>query len=691
MATDPICGMYVNETSTSLIRKNHGRKYYFCSTNCLIQFERPEKELSDLKIELAISWPLTVIVLILTYLIRFSVSNYVMLVLAAVVQFYTGARFYKGTLDALKNRSANMDTLIAMGTSTAFLYSAVVVLFPNILPSNSLYFDTSTLIISLILTGTFMQHFTEKRASDAIEKLVSLQPGIAHLVKGNKIIDIPIEKVKVGDIILVKPGETVPTDSIVIEGHSSINESMITGESMPISKHVKDNLIGGTINLSGALRVKVEKIGSDTTLAKIIDAVEGAASSKVPIQKLADKISSYFVPAVIMIAIISSLLWYYLGNVGLQASVLIFVSVLIIACPCALGIATPAALLVSTGKAAKQGILVKSGENIQMASKIDTIAFDKTGTITKGKPEVTDIVSVGEYSKNKLLLYASQAEINSEHVLGKAIIEKARNIGISIKFPKKFKYIQGKGISSVSSDGKKLLIGNRDLFASYKISDKTSSRIEGLESKGKTVLILGIGENIEGLIALADVVREDSKDAITVLRNMNIDTWLISGDSERVAKAIGKEVGITNIMANVKPGEKLNKISEIQKQGRKIAMVGDGINDAPALEKADLGIAIGSGTDIAIEVGGIILIRNRLTDVVTVIDLGKKTMKKIKENLFWAFAYNIILIPVAAGALIPFFGIGIYDVLPILAAVAMSISSITVVSNSLLLNLYGSN
>ncbi len=684
MATDPVCGMYVNEADSKLTAERNDRKYYFCSENCKLQFEKPEKEMQTLKTALLVSWPLTVVVAILTYALHLSYGNYIMLLFASIVQFYAGQRFYAGTLDAIKNKSANMDTLIAIGTSAAWAYSTIVTFMPNTFPTGGVYFDTSTIIISLILTGTYMQRLAESRASNAVSALVALQPKIVHVINGNKIVDRPIEEIKIGDLLLVKPGEKIPTDSIVMDGTSSVDESVITGESMPVTKRTRDKVIGGTMNATSSLRIKAAKIGEDTALSQIIKIVQDAASSKVPIQKLADKISSYFVPIVVLVGILSALGWFLIGGTGLNTSILIFVSVLIIACPCALGIATPAALLVSSGMAAKSGILVKSGESLQIASRVDAIVLDKTGTLTKGKPEVTDIITVSDYSDREILKYAAVAEMNSEHVLGKAIIDKARRSKIKIEFPKKFNYKQGSGIIAIDKTGRRIAVGNRELFGKEQLS-KLEKQIEKLELQGKTTLIIGMDKQVVGIIALADVLKEDSAKAINAFKDSDKEVWLITGDNERVANAVAKQLGIENVIAQAKPKDKMEKIEELQREGKVVAMIGDGVNDAPALTKADLGIAIGAGTDVAIQAGGIILIRNNIYDAYVALELGKRTMSKIKQNLFWAFGYNIVLIPIAAGALIPVFTISIYEFLPMLAALAMAFSSVTVVSNSLLL------
>ena len=684
MATDPVCGMHVEEQNTSIVVEREGKKYYFCSANCKLQFEKPEKELRNLRIALVVSWPLTIVVAVLTYVLHLGFGNYIMLVLASIVQFYAGQRFYAGILDAIKNKSANMDTLIAIGTSAAWAYSTVVILFPSIFPTGGIYFDTSTIIISLILTGTYMQRLAESRASTAVSALIALQPKIVHRIEGDKVADTAIEQVKEGDILLVKPGEKIPTDSIVLEGESSVDESMITGESMPLTKRVGDKVVGGTVNSTSSLKVKATKVGEDTALAQIIKIVKDAATSKVPIQKLADKVSSYFVPVVVLVGILSSLSWYFLGGVGINTAILIFVSVLIIACPCALGIATPAALLVSSGRAAKAGILIKSGENLQKASKVTTLVLDKTGTLTKGKPEVTDIYAAAGYDEMEVLRLAAVAEINSEHVIGKAIVSKAQSMKIKSEFPKRFTYAQGSGVTALTKSGKKITVGNRDLFDEVQLSD-LEAKLQELESEGKTTLIIGEGGKAIGLIAIADAIKEDSRKAIDSFKNAGYTVWLATGDNQKAANAVAKSLGIEYVISGVKPKDKLDKISDLQKEGDVVAMVGDGVNDAPALTKADVGIAIGAGTEIAIQAGGIILINNSIYDAFVALQLGKKTMSKIRQNLFWAFGYNIILIPIAAGALIPVFTISVYNLLPMLAALAMAFSSVTVVSNSLLL------
>jgi Cu+-exporting ATPase len=683
MPNDPICGMYVDE-HTNLVSYKDGKKYYFCSKACKVQFEKPERELGLLKISIAISWPISILILLMEYVIAIPYSLYIMLALATLVQFYSGWRFYAGTADAIKNRSANMDTLIAIGTSTAYGYSAVVVFFPHIFQVSEVYFDTSTLIIALVLTGTYIQRLMEVKASSAIDKLLELQPKNAHLVMGNRIVDVAVEKVKPGDILLVKPGERIPTDSIVVHGSSSVNESMVTGESIPVQKNIGDAVIGGTINVTGALRVKAQKVGEDTTLHQIMDIVRNAAYTRVPIQRLVDKVSSYFVPSVMGIAVLSALLWLLVGKVAATYAILVFVSVLIIACPCALGIATPAALLVSSGILAKNGILIRKGEALELANKINVIVIDKTGTLTSGMPEVTDILPLGRYTTNSILEYAAVAELNSEHPLAKAIVKKAREKGMIPKFPESFEYLQGSGVVA-HMNGVEIRVGNPEMQAASKGILEKARR---LEAEGKTALVISLGKRTIGIVALADTIRPESKRAIEDLKRLGIDVWMATGDNERVAYAVASALGIRHVVANANPLAKLELVKKLKKEGKTVAAVGDGVNDAPALAAADIGIAIGAGTDVAISAGSIVLLKSDVLDIIRAISISKITMKKIEQNLAWAFGYNSILIPVAAGILVPFFGIGIYNILPVLAALAMAMSSITVISNSLLLNKY---
>jgi P-type Cu+ transporter len=677
MVKDPVCGMHVNEKTAVYKAKRSGTTYYFCSKKCFDIFEKPDVELKKLKKITLFSIVAAALVLVFTFFPFTEQNNILLFILATPIQFYAGWSFYVGTWDGIRARSANMDTLIAVGTSAAWLYSTAVTFLPSVFPGGEVFFDTAAIIIALILLGKFLEERAKGKASESIRRLMDLQAKTSIIIENGKQKEIPVEELKVGHIVLVKPGSKIPTDGIVIEGSSAVDESMITGESIPVTKRKGDTVIGSTINAEGSLKIKVEKVGADTTLSQIIKLVEEAQTGKAPIQRLADKVSAYFTPAVFIIALFSSLLWAYLGA-SFLFSMIIFVSVLIIACPCALGLATPTAILVGTSKGAENGILIKGGEALEIAHKIDTVVFDKTGTLTKGKPEVTSIIPYGLTTKQVLTL-AAAVEKNSEHPLAEAILKKAKNApNVS-----SFKSITGKGVTAMYRK-KQIFLGNRALMKQYKIKFDESG-IKELEEQGNTVMLLAYGKKLVGIVAVADTLKEYSKEAVSELKKMGKNVVMMTGDNQRTADAIAKRLDIEEVLAEVLPGDKADKIKSLQKQGRSVAMVGDGINDAPALAQADLGIAIGSGTDVALETGQIVLIKNDIRDVVTAIDLSAYTMKKIKQNLFWAFFYNTAGIPVAAGILYPFFGILLT---PIFAGAAMAFSSFFVVSNSVLMKRY---
>ena len=624
---------------------------------------------------------------------------YLLWALATPVQFWAGWRFYRGAWGALKHKTADMNTLIAVGTSAAYFYSVVAVLFPSFFATTgvelSLYFDTSAMIIALILLGRFLETRARGQTSEAIKKLIGLNPKTALVIHEGEEREIPVDDVQVGDLIIVHPGERVPVDGIIREGYSSVDESMITGESIPVEKKVGDEVIGASINKTGSFNFEATRVGKDTTLARIVRLVEEAQGSKAPIQRLADIIASYFVPTVISIATVTFIIWYFVGpDPALTFAILNFVAVLIIACPCALGLATPTAIMVGTGKGAEHGILIRNGESLERSHQINSVLLDKTGTLTRGEPAVTDIVAVSSSSQEEILQLAASAERVSEHPLAEAIVKAASEKKLEIPPASNFKAIPGHGVEALVT-GRKLLLGNLSLIK------ENGFPLNGLEKKanelfeeGKTVMFLSLDSKVVGIIALADTIKPNAREAVQALHEMGIETVMITGDNQHTAEAIARQAGINSVLAEVLPEHKAQEVKKLQ-QNKVVAMVGDGINDAPALAQADVGIAIGTGTDVAMETGDITLIRGDLMGIATAISLSKRTMRTIKQNLFWAFAYNTALIPVAAGVLYLAFGntgvpsglnfiLGNYGFLnPILAAAAMAASSVTVVSNSL--------
>ena len=712
MAKDPVCGMFVQEKPDSIRHTMNGKKYFFCSSQCLNEFREPEKELKKLNIQVVSSVALTIPIILLSLphmlpaqfghflpidLMR--ISSYIMLVFATPLQFWIGWRFYKGFWDGIKAKASNMDTLIAIGTSAAYLYSATVTIAPEFFPFSSVYFETAAVIITLILIGRLLETRTKEKASNAVRRLLDLQPHTANVLRVIKSptgqvleeeVKIPIEEIKENDMLIVRPGESIPTDGIIIEGASTLDESTVTGESIPVDKAKDDEVIGATINKTGLLKIRAAKVGQDTVLSQIINLVEEARTGKAQVQRMVDQVAKYFVPAIVLTAIGVGLGWYFLGGIGFDYSLLAFVSVIIIACPCALGIATPAALMMGSGKAAEHGILFKGGEYLEIASKIQTIVFDKTGTLTEGKPSVTDIHIIPEsgFSEKEILRLAAIAEAGSEHPLGQAIVRKGRQDN-AIPIPEISQAISGQGLKAVYQ-GLVILVGTRKLMIEngIPIGESVESKLTELENLGKTAVLLAADSTLSGILALADTTKESAKIAVDDLKSMGKEVIMLTGDNERTAKSIATQLGIDRVIAKVLPQQKEQVISRLKSEGKTVAMVGDGINDAPALAVADLGIAIGSGTDVAKETGGIILIKGDVRDVSIALELGKKTVTKIKQNLFWAFAYNTGLIPIAGGALVPLLGVGIFGWLPMFAALAMAMSSVTVVGNSILLDRY---
>lgn len=592
-----------------------------------------------------------------------------------------GYRFYTVGFSKLVRLEPNMDSLIAVGTSAAFLYGVYAII--QIIKGNTgyasdLYFETAGMIITLILLGKYLEAISKGKTSEAIRKLMGLTPKTATVINDGKEMTIPIEEVEVGDIILVKPGEKIPVDGEVIEGRTSVDESMLTGESIPVEKNPGSRVVGASLNKNGTIRFKAAKVGKDTALAQIIKLVEDAQGSKAPIAKMADIIAGYFVPVVMAIAVISGLTWYISGMSAIF-SLTIFISVLVIACPCALGLATPTAIMVGTGKGAEYGVLIKGGEALESAYSIKTVVLDKTGTITEGKPVVTDIITANGFSETQLLQLSASAEKGSEHPLGEAIVNSASEKGIEILESEGFEAIPGHGIQVVIN-GRKLLLGNKKLMDDRNIEITLQKESDRLAEEGKTPMFIADDNKFAGIVAVADIIKPGSKKAVEALQNMGIEVAMITGDNRRTAQAIAKQVGIDRVMAEVLPQDKADEIKKLQADGNKVAMVGDGINDAPALAQADIGIAIGSGTDVAMESADIVLMRSDLMDVPAAIQLSKKTIRNIKQNLFWAFAYNSLGIPVAAGVLYIFGGPRLN---PMISAAAMAFSSVSVVTNAL--------
>lgn len=600
--------------------------------------------------------------------------GWVLWALATPVQFYVGYAFYKGAIGALKVRNANMDTLIALGTSAAYFYSLFLVI-QNPMAEN--YFESAAVLITVVMFGKYLEERAKGRTGQAIKELMNLSPQKALVLRKGKEVLLDVDEVKKGDILLVKPGEKVPVDGVVTEGTSSVDESMITGEPIPAEKVKGSKVTGGTINGHGFLKMKATVVGENTTLNRIIKFVEDAQLRKAPIQRYADQISSVFVPAVILISLITFSAWYFFFGKALSFALITAVSVLVIACPCALGLATPAAVMVGTGKGAKNGILIRGGDALEVSGKVNAVVFDKTGTITEGKPAVTDIVALNRFKESEILSYSASLEAVSEHPLARAVVSRAKEKNAKLMKVSSFKNHPGKGVEGVIK-GKKCLLGNSRLIPEANEVEK----LKELESQGKTVVGVRVGGKLAGLVGVSDLIKENAKQAVSSLHSAGIECYMITGDNELTAKAVASSVGIKHYFAGVMPEDKAKHVEKLRREGKVVAMVGDGVNDAPALAAADVGIAMATGTDVAMETGSIVLMKSDPRDVYRAILLSRKTLGKIKQNLFWALIYNTIGIPVAAGLLYPFYGILLN---PMLAGAAMAFSSVSVVTNSLLL------
>lgn len=694
-AKDPICGMMVSK-ATALTSERGGRIYYFCSPACKRTFEDPERELKSMRtrVTIALTGVLALAILRAGAFLALATGATIvtwapipalpwftwgvwLFILVTPVQFIGGWSFYKGSWAAIRTRSINMDFLIALGTTVAYLYSVAVVFAPGILPvkieERDVYFEVSAVIIAFVLLGKYMEEIIKKRSSAAVRKLMDLRPAVAHVVRDGAEMEVPAESIMVDETVVVRPGERIPTDGEVLEGSSSVDESMLTGESMPVEKSPGAGVIGGTINRSGMLQFRASRIGKDTALSQIIRLVEEAQASTAQVQRLADQVTQYFVPAVVGVAVLAFIGWWLAGN--FPQALLSFIAVLIISCPCALGVATPAALMVGVGKGAEAGILIRGAEVLERARKLDTIVFDKTGTLTRGEPNVTDIVPLGDQDETEVLRLAAAIEVGSEHPLGEAIVRAAKHRGLELPPVTGFEAASGLGINGTAG-GLHVLLGNRRFFTQEGVDASLAEEaMTGLENDGKTAMLVGADRRLVGIIAVADTLKPEAKEAVAALRSEGIDVVLLTGDNERTAKTIGRQLGIDRVIAEVLPGDKAKIIGELKAQGKLVAMVGDGVNDAPALATADIGIAIGSGSDVAKETGGIILIKDDVREVVLAIRLSRATLRKIKQNLFWAFIYNAIGIPIAAFGFLN----------PIIAAAAMALSSLSVIANSALL------
>ena len=687
MPRDPVCGMDVDKDKA--IKKKIGdRTYYFCSQSCANVYEQPEQELRAMKRRVAITlmgvvavaglrvlalFSLVAVLMGTTLIGGLSIYSLALFIVSTPVVWIAGWSIIHGAYNSLRNRAINMDVLISAGVVAGWTYGAVNAFMPAL--GGGGYLEIAIGILAFVLLGKYIEESVRRRSAASIRKLLELQPTIARVLKDGKEIEVPIDEVQVNDVMIIKPGEKIPTDGVVLAGYSSVDEKIITGESIPVEKNVGSEVIGATVNKTGLLRIKATKVGEETALAQIVHLVEEAQASSAPVQKFADRVVGKFVPIVFSVAAVSFAYWYVVS--GFSAAFFALLAVLLIACPCALGIATPTAILAGVGKGAEYGVLLRSGEYVERARKLKTVVFDKTGTLTKGEPSVTDVVVYDGYTEKDVLKFAAIAEKGSEHPLAEAILKAARQSESSIPDAETFEAVPGHGVRC-TYENKRILLGNRRLMQDDKVSiEHLEQDLERLEGQGKTVMILAVDSEPAGAVAAMDTPKENAVEAISKLKSMGLEVAMLTGDNERTARAMARQLGIDQVIANLLPWEKVNAIKKLQGEGKTVAMVGDGINDAPALAQADIGIAIGSGTDIAKETGGIVLIKDDLRDVALGIELSKKTMTKINSNLFWAFIYNTVMIPIAA--------LGLMN--PIFAAGAMAISSLTVVTNSALLKL----
>jgi P-type Cu+ transporter len=699
MAKDPICGMVVPK-ATALSSERGGRRYFFCSQGCRQTFLAPEHELRRMRrrIAVALGGVLALAALragaILALATGVSLLSWApvpqlpwltwgvwLFLLTTPVQVIGGWSFYSGAWLALRRRVLNMDVLIALGTSVAYLYSVFVVFAPQLLPvevdERNVYFEVAAVVIAFVLLGKYMEEIIKQRSSAAVRRLLDLQPSTAIVIREGEELEVPVAAVRRGDVVMVRPGETVPADGVVLDGQSSVDEALITGESLPVSKKVGATLIGGTINGHGLLRFEATRVGADTALAQIIRIVEEAQASSAPVQRLADRVTAWFVPAVVVVAFLTLLLWSLAGS--FSSGLLAFIAVLVISCPCALGIATPAALMVGVGKGAELGILIRSGEVLERVEQLTTVVFDKTGTLTIGKPALTDLVAVATASRERVLQLAASLEYGSEHPLAIAVRSAAVEEGLELLPIDDFRARVGEGVMA-DVRGQPFWLGNRQLAGHFvpHLVEAVQRPLLELEASGITAILLGQGHTVLGLLGVADTVRPEARQVVEALQRRGIQVVMLSGDHRSTAEAIGQQLGISAVVAEVRPDDKAAAIRALQQSGQVVAMVGDGINDAPALATADIGIAIGSGSDVAKEAGDLLLLGNDLRAVITALGLSRATMRKIRQNLFWAFIYNSLGIPIAAMGWLN----------PMIAGAAMALSSLSVIINSALLNRY---
>jgi P-type Cu+ transporter len=691
-ARDPVCGMDV-DTETAIKRKIGDRTYFFCSQSCADVYEAPERELKQMKrrvlvtllgviaaasLRIIVIFGLVGTIMTLQLIGGLSVYSLAVFLVSTPVVWIAGLSIFKGAYFSLRNRKINMDVLVSTGVIAGWGYGAIYAFFPTI--GGEGYLEVSVAILAFVLLGKYIEETIRRKSAASIRKLLELRPTMARVLRNAEEVEISVDDVQVDDIIVVKPGEKIPIDGVVIAGYSSVDEKLVTGESIPIEKSVGSEVIGATFNKNGVLTIRATRVGENTALSQIIHLVEEAQASSAPVQKFADRVVGKFVPIVFTVAIVSFISWFYFISAYLNLPLaesfskafLVLLAVFLIACPCALGIATPTAILAGVGKGAEYGVLLRSGEYVEKARKLTTVVFDKTGTLTIGEPSVTDVKSFGAFTETDVLYYAAVAEKGSEHPLAEAILKKAKEANMQIVDAESFEALPGRGVQC-TVEGKTVLLGNRKLMQEKNIpTTQLEDTLAALESRGKTAMLLAVDGLLAGIIAAMDTAKENAAEAVAQLKEMKLEVAMLTGDNDRTAQAIAKQLGIDAVIANVLPWQKVDAIKKLQGEHKIVAMVGDGINDAPALAQADIGIAIGSGTDIAKETGGIVLIKDDLRDVVLGVELSKKTMRKINTNLFWAFAYNVVMIPIAAAGLLN----------PMYAAGAMAISSLTVVTNS---------